>query len=245
MVGFTNEAGNYKWIITLYQGNITNSFVEDIDYSETAPSYIKYDELDNKEYDMILTQGQVLGSTNERIQIKPSNQVIQNNYVQLFDTSLNQIGSRSPVQTYDATMGHIYPIKYSDIETVFTQNDIEQAKYIGVFKYSNSEEDIKGRDIVKVATTDMDGTSVDGNIELNNTTTTIDDYTIQDGDRILVKNQTDSTENGIYTASTSGNWIRALDITKFADLIGRVMYVSEGTQRGKKFYMSSKSDWYY
>ena len=39
---------------------------------------------------------------------------------------------------------------------------------------------------------------------------TIDGYTTQAGDRVLVKNQTDQTTNGIYSAS-SGNWTRTAD----------------------------------
>ena len=48
-----------------------------------------------------------------------------------------------------------------------------------------------------------------GNIVLN-TTTPIDGVTIVAGDRVLVKDQTNATENGIYVASES-NWSRAED----------------------------------
>lgn len=40
---------------------------------------------------------------------------------------------------------------------------------------------------------------------------TIDGRAVADGDRILVKNQNDGTKNGIYIASTSGAWARAID----------------------------------
>ena len=40
--------------------------------------------------------------------------------------------------------------------------------------------------------------------------TTIDGYTLQAGDRILVKDQTDASQNGIYSAST-GTWGRTAD----------------------------------
>ena len=49
------------------------------------------------------------------------------------------------------------------------------------------------------------------NISLDNTTTEIDGITLTQGDRILVKNQTSSTENGIYIYNTSGSWERAND----------------------------------
>ena len=49
------------------------------------------------------------------------------------------------------------------------------------------------------------------NIALDQTTTTVDGVSLTDGDRVLVKSQTDLTENGIYVASTSGAWSRAVD----------------------------------
>ena len=49
------------------------------------------------------------------------------------------------------------------------------------------------------------------NISLDNTTTTIDDVTLVNGNRILVKNQTTLSENGIYIYSDSGPWSRSSD----------------------------------
>jgi hypothetical protein len=44
---------------------------------------------------------------------------------------------------------------------------------------------------------------------------TVDGYTVQDGDRILVKEQTDASENGIYVYSSSGN-----DFSRSSDFDG-------------------------
>ena len=59
------------------------------------------------------------------------------------------------------------------------------------------------KDSVKVATTE--------NIALDGTQASVDGVALTDGDRVLVKNQTDQTENGIYVVSTSGNWSRSTD----------------------------------
>lgn len=59
---------------------------------------------------------------------------------------------------------------------------------------------------------------------------TIDGIIVSDGDRILVKNQNDATENGIYVASPS-NWTRAPDADGDEDLVkGAYVFVEEGIQ---------------
>lgn len=58
---------------------------------------------------------------------------------------------------------------------------------------------------------------------------TIDGVSVVDGDRVLVKSQTDTTENGVYVASTSA-WARALDFNRDADIVeGTLVYVTQGT----------------
>lgn len=59
---------------------------------------------------------------------------------------------------------------------------------------------------------------------------TIDSVTVVEGDRVLVKDQTDGTENGIYEAST-GTWVRAKDFNGPNDVVsGTVVYKNEGAQ---------------
>lgn len=72
---------------------------------------------------------------------------------------------------------------------------------------------------------------------------TIDGITVVDGDRVLVKDQTDGTENGIYVAS-AGAWDRSedLDNEPQAELLNGVLVpvVLGGTvNEGKPFYISS------
>jgi hypothetical protein len=57
----------------------------------------------------------------------------------------------------------------------------------------------------------------------------IDGVTLATGDRILVKNQASATENGIYVVNASGAPTRASDADAGSELLGAVVFVSEGT----------------
>jgi hypothetical protein len=57
---------------------------------------------------------------------------------------------------------------------------------------------------------------------------TIDGYTTLANDRVLVKNQTTTSTNGIYLAS-AGAWTRATDADTAAELNGAAVYVQNGT----------------
>lgn len=60
---------------------------------------------------------------------------------------------------------------------------------------------------------------------------TIDGVAVVEHDRVLVKNQTDTVENGIYTAST-GNWSRARDCDGAYDIVtGTLVRVTSGTNK--------------
>jgi len=71
---------------------------------------------------------------------------------------------------------------------------------------------------------------------------TIDGITTS-SDRVLVKNQTDTTENGIYV-SDSGAWSRATDFDGTRDVLtGTLLYVVGGTANGDEFwYVSTAGD---
>lgn len=61
----------------------------------------------------------------------------------------------------------------------------------------------------------------------------IDGVQLVDGDRVLVKNQSDKTENGIYDAST-GNWSRSRDFNGNRDIVpGTDVLVVEGTANAR------------
>ena len=86
---------------------------------------------------------------------------------------------------------------------------------------------------VKVATT--------ANITLSGAQT-IDGVSVVADDRVLVKDQTDGTENGIYIASAD-TWTRARDMNGAKDVIsGTQVFVRSGTAGGgKSFYISTSN----
>lgn len=57
---------------------------------------------------------------------------------------------------------------------------------------------------------------------------TVDTVAVVTGDRILLKNQTNGAENGIWIASTTGAWTRATDANTAARITGMYVYVTEG-----------------
>jgi len=66
-----------------------------------------------------------------------------------------------------------------------------------------------------------------GNITLSGNQT-IDGLTTLTGSRVLVKNQTDPTQNGIYVAGT-GAWTRATDMDVWTEVPGAFCWVENGT----------------
>ena len=74
-------------------------------------------------------------------------------------------------------------------------------------------------DTVRAATT--------ANITLSGTQT-IDGVAVVAGDRVLVKNQTTASENGVYVVA-AGAWTRATDADSEAELLNMAVWVSQGT----------------
>jgi len=58
---------------------------------------------------------------------------------------------------------------------------------------------------------------------------TVDGVTLATGDRILIKDQTTGSENGIYTVNASGAPTRASDANSGTELNGATVYVTAGT----------------
>jgi phage-related tail fiber protein len=59
-------------------------------------------------------------------------------------------------------------------------------------------------------------------------TQTVDGVALAVGDRVLVKDQTTPSQNGIYVVA-SGSWTRAADMDSWAEIPGSYVFVEEGT----------------
>jgi len=78
------------------------------------------------------------------------------------------------------------------------------------------------------------------NITLSGTQT-IDGVAVLAGDRVLVKNQTTASENGIYVADASG-WSRSEDMPTGAEVAGSFMFVEEGTSNADNGFVCASDD---
>ena len=91
---------------------------------------------------------------------------------------------------------------------------------------------MRTRIITKVATT--------GNVNLTNgleNGDTIDGITLQTGDKILVRSNTDATENGIYISPSSGSASRDTNYNTVEELAGQMIVVQQGSTNADKIFL--------
>jgi hypothetical protein len=69
----------------------------------------------------------------------------------------------------------------------------------------------------------------------------IDGVTLATGDRILIKNQTDATENGIYIVAASGAPTRSADMNAAAEFPGAFTFVEQGTVNADTGYVCTNN----
>jgi hypothetical protein len=67
---------------------------------------------------------------------------------------------------------------------------------------------------------------------------TIDSYTTLAGDRVLVKNQTNAANNGIYLASATA-WTRSLDANEWQEFVSAITFIEYGTQAGGAWFCTA------
>lgn len=106
------------------------------------------------------------------------------------------------------------------------------------------------KDSVRLATTgNLTATYSSGALTLTNSDTlgvlSIDGVSVVSSDRILVKDQTNSVHNGIYTVTNTGSstvaWVltRSDDASASLDLFGAVVAVLRGNENGGKLFTTS------
>lgn len=221
-----NNRTVYKWQITLFQGS------KGVTITNTAPKKIDYTNLSNDEFDMVLQNATILGTTSSRLQIPKTEEIILNKYVELYNSNTSQAiaGSyRKSISSYDETYGHIYPEK-----DAFTPDLIENSDSCFVYKYSNNPDSILASDTVAVATTGNVVLTGEGAIK---TGAVIDGYVLQDGDYVLVKDQSTASKNGIYVIDKAAEPSRG-QYNSWGDFIGKVVFVKNGNSNGKKNFIS-------
>jgi hypothetical protein len=68
---------------------------------------------------------------------------------------------------------------------------------------------------------------------------TVDTVTLVAGETVLVKNQTNAADNGIYVAS-AGAWTRSVGADVWEEFIGAIVFVVEGTQTGSAWFCTAQ-----
>jgi len=70
---------------------------------------------------------------------------------------------------------------------------------------------------------------------------TVDGVSLAIGERVLLKNQTTTAQNGIYVVA-SGAWSRSTDMDVWTEVPGTVVVVTEGTANGDKAFLCTAND---
>lgn len=70
---------------------------------------------------------------------------------------------------------------------------------------------------------------------------TVDGVVLATGDRLLIKDQADGTQNGIYTVNASGVPTRALDANSEAELVSAAVLVEQGTTNADLAFMCTNN----
>ena len=91
---------------------------------------------------------------------------------------------------------------------------------------------LRTRTIAEAATT----ANVDLTADLQNGDT-IDGVTLVTGDRVLVKDQTTASQNGLYTVVASGTASRDTEHDTIAELSGQMVVVNQGTSNDNKIFL--------
>jgi hypothetical protein len=96
---------------------------------------------------------------------------------------------------------------------------------------------LRTRIIAEAATT----ANIDLTADLQNGDT-IDGVTLVTGDRVLVKNQSTASENGLYTVVSSGTASRDTQFNTIDELSGQMIVVNQGTANDNKIFLCTTNN---
>ena len=96
---------------------------------------------------------------------------------------------------------------------------------------------LRTRIVAEVATT----ANVDLTADLQNGDT-IDGVTLATGDRVLVKDQSTGSQNGLYTVVASGTASRDTEYDTIAELSGQMVVVNQGTANDNKIFLCTTNN---
>ena len=150
-------------------------------------------------------------------------------------TASNKNIELSPHSTGTVTV----PAGYKD-RAGFTDDSLANKAYVdSVSQGLDVKNSVEAATTANLSATYSNGTAgVGATLTFGSAVTTLDGYTLVDGDRILVKDQTNAFENGIYIRTSSTVFTRAIDADTSSDLSGGVfVFVEQGTVNGDNGYV--------
>lgn len=211
--------------LNTFSGGIKVQSIQDMDgnayisITPDAANYVDTITLDGTEYNVV-TLDQVntlLGNYQTKLttaQLNAVNSGITSAKVTSYDNLVNLKGTAGSAEAGK------FPIYKTDgnltvASTPSADNDAASKSYVDMMAGYG----VNILEACRVATT--------GNITLSGLQT-IDGVTLVANDRVLVKNQTNASTNGVYVAKT-GAWTRALDANDTGELSGALVAIEEGS----------------
>ena len=131
------------------------------------------------------------------------------------------------IATQDANSVAITGGSVTGMSTPSSASDVTTKSYV-----DDLVAGLKTRIICRAATT----ANIDLTADLQNGDT-LDGITLATGNRILVKDQSTGSQNGIYTVVASGTASRDTDFDTTAELAGQLAIIQEGTSNGDKIFL--------
>jgi hypothetical protein len=192
---------------SLVNGNLGNVPTEGANWQEVSPDQVVVSVLDQVLVGFVLTDPADVVASDTVIQAFSK---IQRQLNDVRDQWLQRNGAQAMTGDLDLDGNKIVNLPAA------TAN----GEAVSYAQWISALDGVKYKDSVVAATT--------ANITLNDEQT-VDGVALLDGDRVLVKDQTDPIENGIYIVVNDGDWTRATDADTALELQGALVEVTGGT----------------